>query len=391
MSIEGEAAGDVLTGAVIAHTVEGRKTGADHETARKQGPCLNCGAQLTGAYCSACGQAAHIHRSLSSLGHDILHGVFHFEGKVWKTLPELFLHPGRLTRRYIDGERAKFVSPMALYLFTVFLMFAVFGFLGGPFPKSNSRVILPDGTVQTKTAEEGLAKAIGELDDDIANTRAKLAAPDLSAEERVDLEAELQSTQAARNSMAMMASGDLSALVGLNRDKKAAEPAAADPENTRSSDAGSFEIHTGSKSLDDRLAALLKDVKENPRLLLYKLKTNGYKFSWALIPLSVPFLWILFFWRRDVHVYDHAIFVTYSITFIMLLLVLVSILNAFHVSAQILGFATLLVPIHMYKQLRGTYGLSRFGAFGRLIFLLISALIVLSLFSLLLVALGVMG
>jgi hypothetical protein len=62
------------------------------------------------------------------LGHDILHGVFHFEGKMWRTLPELFFHPGRLTRRYIDGERAKFVSPMALYLFTVFLMFAVFSF-----------------------------------------------------------------------------------------------------------------------------------------------------------------------------------------------------------------------------------------------------------------------
>lgn len=43
----------------------------------------------------------------------------------------MFLHPGRLTRRYIDGERVKFVSPMALFLFTVFLMFAVFAFTGG--------------------------------------------------------------------------------------------------------------------------------------------------------------------------------------------------------------------------------------------------------------------
>src|SRR5688572_32306952 len=28
--------------------------------------CLNCGATVTGAYCSACGQAAHIHRDRKS-------------------------------------------------------------------------------------------------------------------------------------------------------------------------------------------------------------------------------------------------------------------------------------------------------------------------------------
>ena len=49
----------------------------------------------------------------------------HFEGKIWRTLPLLVWRPGELTRRYIDGERAKFVSPIALFLFFVFLMFAV--------------------------------------------------------------------------------------------------------------------------------------------------------------------------------------------------------------------------------------------------------------------------
>lgn len=34
--------------------------------------------------------------------HNILHGVFHFEGKIWRTIPELCFRPGRLIRRYID-------------------------------------------------------------------------------------------------------------------------------------------------------------------------------------------------------------------------------------------------------------------------------------------------
>ena len=56
--------------------------------------------------------------------------MFNFEGKIWRTLPMLAWRPGELTRRYIAGERARFVSPVALFLFTVFLMFAVLNFTG---------------------------------------------------------------------------------------------------------------------------------------------------------------------------------------------------------------------------------------------------------------------
>ncbi|HEX5935531.1 MAG TPA: hypothetical protein VFY63_15325, partial [Pseudorhizobium sp.] len=53
----------------------------------------------------------------------------------------------------------------------------------------------------------------------------------------------------------------------------------------------------------------------------------------------------------------------------------------------VLAFAP---PIHMFRQLRGTYGLSRFGAAVRLFFLLIATTIVLSLFAALLVVLGLL-
>ena len=79
------------------------------------------------------------------------------------------------------------------------------------------------------------------------------------------------------------------------------------------------------RALERRFEAGLREINDNPQFLLYKLKTNGYKFSWALIPLSIPFMWLLFFWRRDIHLYDHAIFVTYSITFMMLFLIVLSI------------------------------------------------------------------
>ena len=94
--------------------------------------CLNCGAALVGDYCHACGQHGHVHRTLTAFFHDLLHGVLHFEGKTWRTLPLLAWRPGQLTRAYIDGKRASFVSPLALFLFSVFLMFAVVTSLTSP-------------------------------------------------------------------------------------------------------------------------------------------------------------------------------------------------------------------------------------------------------------------
>jgi hypothetical protein len=135
-----------------------------------------------------------------------------------------------------------------------------------------------------------------------------------------------------------------------------------------------------------------EDFKESPKLLAYKLKTAGYKYSWALIPLSVPFMWLLFFWRRDIHLYDHAVFVTYSLCFMMLFAILLSISATAGLSAAIWGTALAFIPpIHLYKQLRGAYGLSRFGAVLRLFMLGILITIVLTLFSILLLMLGLLG
>ena len=118
----------------------------------------------------------------------------------------------------------------------------------------------------------------------------------------------------------------------------------------------------------------------------------SYKYSWALIPLSVPFMWLLFFWRRDIHMYDHAIFITYSISFMMMFLILLTLAAAFGVSGAIWGTALGIVPpLHLYKQLRYAYGLSRFGAFMRLFLLSIGVSIVLTIFFALLLLIGMIG
>src|SRR4051794_15254982 len=126
-----EAIGDAVTGGVVGRAVES-KAGEAADGHTHESKCLNCGADLAGPFCHECGQHAHVHRTLSAFFHDFAHGVLHFEGKIWRTLPLLAWKPGELTRRYTEGERARFVSPIALFLFFVFLMFAVFNAVGGP-------------------------------------------------------------------------------------------------------------------------------------------------------------------------------------------------------------------------------------------------------------------
>lgn len=129
----------------------------------------------------------------------------------------------------------------------------------------------------------------------------------------------------------------------------------------------------------------------NPGLMLYKLQANAYKFAWALIPLSLPFLWLLFPFSRRFHIYDHFVFVTYSISFMLLLFVVVRLLNLTMVGGPATSIAIFYVPFHMYRQLRGAYRASRFGTLVRTSLLLFFSLFAVIAFMLLMLALGVMG
>ena len=121
-------------------------------------------------------------------------------------------------------------------------------------------------------------------------------------------------------------------------------------------------IRTGWRRLDegaDRAQA-------NPGLALYKLQSSAYKYSWLLIPLSTPFVALLFAWRRRFGLYDHAVFVTYSLCFMMLLVSARTLIGAIGLGGDWVSFVVLIVPpVHMFVQLRGAYGLSKRAALWR--------------------------
>ena len=337
-----EVVGDIAAGALAARAIEPAhgEVGADGHT--HEAACLNCGTVLVGPHCHGCGQAAHVHRTLGAFFHDLLHGVFHFEGKIWRTLPMLAWQPGRLTREYIDGRRASYVSPIALFLFSVFLMFAVMKQVSGPSP------------VEVKdAATAGLAQNEQELAA-LRQQRAELARAGKSTEA---IDGEIAGRESAVEAMGEV--GRELEATGISR----------------------ANLSTDLPLLQHAATAF----NTNPGLALYKLQNNAYKFSWALIPISVPFVWLLFAWRRRYGLYDHTVFVTYSLCFMTLLLTVLALGAA--AGVPFLGMAALLVPpVHMYRQLRGTYALGRASALWRTWALLMISASALILFTVLLLA-----
>jgi hypothetical protein len=150
-------------------------------------------------------------------------------------------------------------------------------------------------------------------------------------------------------------------------------------------------LRTNWRSLD----AAIQKANENPSLLLYKIQTNAYKYSWALIPISMPFVWLMFLHRRryrQYRAYDHVVFVTYSIAFMSLGFIALTLLRPLGIGEWLAGMAiTFVPPIHMYRQLRGAYRLSRWSAVWRTFALIVFASIAASLFLLLLLALGALA
>jgi hypothetical protein len=341
-----EALGEAVTGGLLARAVEPQAGEAGDKGHTHEKNCLNCATELAGPYCSACGQKSHVHRSVRAFFQDFIAGMVNFEGKIWRTLPMLAWRPGEMTRRYIAGERARFVSPVALYLFTVFAMFAVLNFTGALSPSSTN-------------FREGLKT-------DIADDQAKLAKLQLQRKE------------------AAAVGKDIAEL-----ERKIAKRQEDIADTQKMLGGASFASGRADDETPGWIRPFVKNVQDNPEVVSMKIQDAASKYSWLLIPLSVPFLWLLFPFRRRYNTYDHTVFVTYSLSFMMMLV----IAGGLFVAVGLTTLASLLFfvpPFHMYRHLKGAYQLGRFSAVMRTMALVTFAFIAASVFAAATVAIGAM-
>jgi hypothetical protein len=89
--------------------------------------CANCGAAVPERFCGACGQerARDLHVPFHRLAGEAVAEAFTLDSRLARTLGPLLVRPGDVTRAYLEGKRARYTSPVKLYLLASFVFFAV--------------------------------------------------------------------------------------------------------------------------------------------------------------------------------------------------------------------------------------------------------------------------
>lgn len=380
--------------------------------------CRNCGAALQGAYCHVCGQHGHVSRSLLHVFEEVLHGITHFDSRTMRSIPMLLFRPGTLTRNYVMGQRSRYVPPFAMFLFTVFAMFLVFALIGGPgivnetTPASRAEAVT-SARADVREAEAALPALEAEAATTAASLRAlpatagvgeRVEAEGEALDARLSLEAgqqELELAQAALTRAQSRAeslsqtpapgsgTGDAATKAGNERELRVStdDPRGVNEQVAEALRDSDVQINTPWPELNKKIRHKL----ENPELFLYKLQNTAYKFSFLLIPLSLPFLWLMFFWKRGVTLYDHAVFALYSLSFISLLFIAVALLSKWPAAGDVTGWALLIPPVHLFFQFKGAYALGWFSALWRtILFTCLFAWVAVVGFLLAILALGVL-
>lgn len=99
---------------------------ADAAPAPPARKCENCGRDLLGEFCYACGQPVKgLVRHFSSIVGDFADSVLNLDTRLPRTIWPLFAKPGYLTLEYFAGRRVRYVSPVRLFVFLSIVTFFV--------------------------------------------------------------------------------------------------------------------------------------------------------------------------------------------------------------------------------------------------------------------------
>ncbi len=420
MSGDLEAAGALTTAGLVAGAIENGEPGAAGE-----GGCLNCGAALSGRYCTNCGQAARPHRTLSGLIGEFVTSLWHVDTKAWRTLPMVFFRPGTLTRNYVHGKRARYFSPLASFLLSIFVMFFAFSFVEAPVEMGGTPEEQRAASVeQLARAREALAEAERELalardnpDPDMPRGLGQRLGQQAVTLAQAEVRRREQAIQRIDAVIAARERENAGVTVEVTPETADGEPAPAveadagapdeaPPEEVEFEGVGftdgetwqdgvrrlaqdeDFVVVAGMPELNERVRRRL----ENPDLALYQIQDAASKFSFLLAPLSLPFIAFLFLWKRGVTLYDHVVYALYALSFAALMFVTIIVSSSFTwtnwIPAWLLGIGW---PVHTFFQLKAAYALGWWSALWRTFFMMIFASIVLCLFIVMIVILGLAG
>ena len=97
------------------------------EGASSSGRCGNCGAELSGPFCSQCGEKklSAEDYSLRTVAHEVAEDFAHLDSKILRTLKALLTEPGLLSKVYFEGGRSRYTKPLTLFVVLNLIFFFI--------------------------------------------------------------------------------------------------------------------------------------------------------------------------------------------------------------------------------------------------------------------------
>lgn len=334
---------------------------------RSENNCLNCGATVTGKFCSECGQEnLELHEDFLHLA---LHGVghyFHFESKFFNSIIPLITKPGFLTKEYFAGRRASYLSPISMYIF----ISIVFFFLSTANTNINRKNIEEDVSPE----EQAEARAIlGRVSQKVSNK-----IPEKLEEYNTyttlgptELADTANPTQAKAATQAMAKGDTVTAPKEKNKD-------------ALSIDLGGDNVVTKS------LTAKLKQVKDDElSFALFKNKLTSHlpKVMFILLPLFALILKLVN-WRSSKYYVEHLIYSIHVHSFLFLFSSILILLGWIlpSLSDYLLFIGMIGSMWYIYRSMRNTYKGSRWMTVSKVVVLFLAYTSLLSISALFVVA-----
>jgi hypothetical protein len=313
--------------------------------------CANCDTVLQGPYCHHCGQDADPHkRSLPHLAWEAVEGLLHLDGRLMRTAPDLFLHPGRLARDYMENRVARHVPPFRTFLVALLLFIFAAEHAAHETTVANAREQAARAarltTPQGRAAEAASLRQEADKDrlDDLAE-----AAHDRDLD-LVDPDEDRAKTEAAYARETAKVQARYAAEMA-----KAARVAAGLPADTAEPTSA-----PSAKPQGWWKAGLHKAIA-NPEYFLSVMFTWGHRVAVLLLPIVGFTLALVYHNKPQYFLHDHLLVAMNLLSFTFLTNAVGLVLPGM-AAIPWLVLVAIWTPVNLFQTLRGAYGSSILGA-----------------------------
>lgn len=306
--------------------------------------CLNCGQDLdiSEKYCHHCGQLNSTKKlTFEDFFTEFFGGILAYDSRLYQTLEALFFNPGKISKDYVEGKRARYVNPYKFYLSVSIIFFIIWGF---------SRNFSNVEGVDLKHPEKNASATVDSLETDTIeeDEEAKLFGllnNDQSLEEIYVPEKDLQK-------MPFLESTETKIRIFW---KEYYQTEIKSPKVAL--DSLQYKQSTYNKWLYKKMVDL-DFFAQNPVLFLNYVVSKLPFIIFFFLPIFALFIWLLY-WRKPYNYMEHLVFTFHNQTMLFVLFSIAVLINSiFNIDFMTL-VATAWFLIYLYKALRHFYQQNR--------------------------------